>query len=132
MPNVSKPDQPRISEGLLRNLILLALPFVSLQSQILEIVKASIKDAGRVKPVENFALLELQALMMILDRSHTLRNLISPDFEKRLEKACKEILPKLASASIEVIEAQETILKGVFEALQKLKQSGKAGDRSKS
>lgn len=132
MPRDSKPDQPRISEGLLRGVILLTLPLLSFQSQVLEIVKTSIKDASRVKPAENFALLELQALMMILDRSHTMRNLIDPDFEKRLEKACKEIFPKLASASIELIEAQETILKGLFEALQKLKQGEKASDRSKS
>jgi len=132
MPHDSKPDQPRISEGLLRGLILLTLPLISFQSQVLEIVKTSIKDASRVKPAENFAMLELQALMMILDRSRTLRDLIDPDFEKRLEKACKEIFPKLAAASIELIEAQETILKGLFEALQKLKQGEKASDRSKS
>jgi hypothetical protein len=132
MPHDSKPDQPRISESLLRGVILLTLPVLSFQSQVLEIVKASIKDASRVKPAENLALLELQALMMILDRSHTLRNLIDRDFEKRLEKACKEIFPKLASASIELIETQETIVKGITEALQKLKQGDKASDRSKS
>jgi hypothetical protein len=131
MPHDSKPDQPRISEGLLRGLILLTLPVLSFQSQVLEIVKTSIKDVGRVKPAENLVLLELQALMMILDRSHTLRNLIDPNFEKRLEKACKEIFPKLASASIDLIEAQEMILKGIFEALQKLKHGEKASDRSK-
>jgi hypothetical protein len=131
MPRDRKPDQPRISEGLLRGLILLTLPVVSFQSQVLEILKTSIKDVSRVKPAENLVLLELQALMMILDRSHTLRNLIDPNFEKRLEKACKEIFPKLASASIGLIEAQETILKGIFEALQNLKQGEKASDRSK-
>ena len=126
MPHNSKPDQPRISESLLRAFTLLTLPLLSFQSQVLEIVKTSIKDASRVKPAENLVLLELQALMMILDRSHKLRNLIDPDFEKRLEKACKEIFPKLTSASIGLIEAQETILKGIFEALQKLQQGEKA------
>jgi hypothetical protein len=126
MPHDSKPDQPRISESLLRGFTLLTLPLLSFQSQVLEIVKTSIKDASRVKPAENLVLLELQALMMILDRSHKLRNLIDPDFEKRLEKACKEIFPKLTSASIGLIEAQETILKGIFEALQKLQQGEKA------
>src|SRR5262249_24417793 len=131
MPHDSKPDQPRISESLLRGVILLTLPVLSFQSQVLEIVKASIKDASRVKPAENLALLELQALMMILDRSHSLRNLIDRDFEKRLENACKEIFPKLASASIELIETQETIVKGITEALQKLKPGDKASNRSK-
>jgi hypothetical protein len=126
MPHDSKPDQPRISESLLRCFTLLTLPLLSFQSQVLEIVKTSIKDASRVKPAENLVLLELQALMMILDRSHKLRNLIDPDFEKRLEKACKEIFPKLTSASIGLIEAQETILNGIFEALQKLQQGEKA------
>jgi hypothetical protein len=126
MPHDSKPDQPRISESLLRCFTLLTLPLLSFQSQVLEIVKTRIKDASRVKPAENLVLLELQALMMILDRSHKLRNLIDPDFEKRLEKACKEIFPKLTSASIGLIEAQETILNGIFEALQKLQQGEKA------
>jgi hypothetical protein len=126
MPHDSKPNQPRISESLLRAFTLLTLPLLSFQSQVLEIVKTSIKDASRVKPAENLVLLELQALMMILDRSHKLRNLIDPDFEKRLEKACKEVFPKLASASIGLIEAQETVLKGIFEALQKLQQGEKA------
>jgi hypothetical protein len=126
MPHDSKPDQPRICESLLRGFTLLTLPLLSFQSQVLEIVKTSIKDASRVKPAENFVLLELQALMMILDRSHKLRNLIDPDFEKRLEKACKEIFPKLTSASIGLIEAQKTILDGIFEALKKLQQGEKA------
>ena len=125
MPSDSKPDRPRISEGLLRNLVLLTLPLLSFQSQVLEIVKTSIKDAGHVKPAENFVLLELQALMMILDRSGTRRNLLDEDFKKRLEVSFKELFPKLTSARVQLIEAQEEILTTMFDTLNTLRKGEK-------
>jgi hypothetical protein len=132
MPNDSNPDHAQICEGALRNFILLALPWLSFQRQMLEIAKKGIKDASHVKPTENFALGELQALMMILDRSRTVRNLIDADFEKRVGDASKEIFPKMASASIQFIEAQEIIVTGAFEALDKLRKSSKASSSRKA
>lgn len=100
MSNDSNPDHPQICEDAMRNFILLALPWLSFQQQMLDIAKKGIKDASHVKPTEKFALHELHALMMILDRSGTWRNLIDKDFEKRVENASKEVFPKVASASI--------------------------------
>jgi hypothetical protein len=128
MSDDSKPDQPQSHEDKLRNLILLTLPWLSFQREMLEIAKNNITDPGHVRSTENFALRQLQALMMILDRSGTRRNLVDQDFEKRLGDAYKENLPKLTSASVQFIEAQEAILATVFDALNKLRK----GDKGKS
>jgi len=122
MPNENNSDHPQICEGALRNFILLTLPWLCFQRQMLEIAKKGIKDASHTKPAEHFALHELHALMMILDRSGAWRNLI-PDFEKRVENASKEVFPKVASASLQLIEVQETILTGAVDALNKLRTS---------
>jgi hypothetical protein len=131
MPNDSKPDQPQIDEDTFRNLILLTLPWLSFQRDMLEIAKKYVTDAGNVKPTENFALRQFQALMMILDRSRTLRDSIDSDFEKKVEDAYKEILPKVSSASVQLIEAQEAMLSTVFDALNALRKADKANARSK-
>jgi len=128
----STSDQPQICESVLRNLVLLALPWLSFQRDILDIAKKSISNTSNVKPTENFTLRELQALLMIFDRSHEWRNLFDRDFEKRLEDAYKEIFPKMASASVQFIEAQQIILSSVFDAMKKLRADGKASDHSKS
>jgi|SRR5262245_14447130 len=122
MPDENNSDHPQICEGALRNFILLTLPWLCFQRQMLEIAKKGIKDASHTKPAEHFALHELHALMMILDRSGAWRNLI-PDFEKRVENASKEVFPKVASASLQLIEVQETILTGAVDALNKLRTS---------
>jgi hypothetical protein len=132
MPTDSKPIQHQIFENTLRNFMLLALPWLSFHHEILEIAKKSIQDASHVKPTERFALSELQALMMILDRSRTLRNLFDQDFEKRVEDACKEIFPKIASASVQLIEAQEVILTSTIDALNTLRKGDKAKNHSSS
>jgi len=128
MPDDSKPDQPQSYEDTLRNFILLTLPWLSFQREMLEIAKNNIADPSVVKPAENFTLRQLQALMMILDRSGTRRNLFDQDFEKKVEDAYKEIFPKLTSASIQFIEAQEAILATTFDALNTLRK----GDKPKS
>jgi hypothetical protein len=128
MPNNSKPDQPQSYEDTLRNFILLTLPWLSFQREMLEIAKNNITDPSHVKSTENFTLRQLQALMMILDRSGTRRNLFDQDFEKRVEDAYKEIFPKLTSASVQFIEAQEAILTTMFDALNTLRK----GDKAKS
>jgi hypothetical protein len=126
MPDRTDPDHSQFSEDALSNFILLALPMLSLQREMLKIVKNGIEDASTVRPTERFAVSELQALMMVVDKSRTLRNLIDEDFEKSVENACKEIFPKLTSASVQVIEAQEKVLGGIFDALNKLRTDKKA------
>lgn len=131
MPDDSKPDQPQIDEDTVRNLILLTLPWLSFQRDVLEIAKKSVTDPSHVKPTENFALRQFQALMMILDPSRTLRNRLDGDFEKKVEDAYKEIFPKVSSASVELIEAQEAILTTMFDALNTLRKAEKPSNRSK-
>ena len=131
MPNDSKPDQPQIDEDVLRNLLLLTLPWLSFQRDVLELAKKCVADAGNVKSTENFALRQFQALMMILDRSRTLRNSVDSDFEKKVEDAYKEIFPKVSSASVQLIEAQEAVLDTVFDAFKTLRKAEQAKKRSK-
>jgi hypothetical protein len=129
MTDDSKPDRPQIDEESFRNLILLALPWLSFQRDVLEIAKKYVTDATQPKLAENFALRQFQALMMILDRSRTLRNSLDSDFEKKVEDAYKEIFPKVSSASVQLIEAQEAILGTLFDALNTLRKAAK--DRSR-
>jgi hypothetical protein len=131
MSDDSKPDQPQIDEDTVRNLILLTLPWLSFQRDVLEIAKKSVTDPSHVKPTENFALRQFQALMMILDPSRTLRNRLDGDFDKKVEDSYKEILPKVSSASVQLIEAQEAILTTMFDALNTLRKAEKPSNRSK-
>jgi hypothetical protein len=131
MPSDRKPDQPQINEDVLKNFILMTLPWLSFQSRMLEIAKKSITDASAIRPTENFALSELQALKMILNRSGSWGNLVDSDFEKRAEAAYKEIFPKMASASVQFIEAQEIILKSISDALNALRKGNKANNHPK-
>jgi hypothetical protein len=132
MPTDRKPDQPQTPENPLRSLITLALPLLCLQRDVLEIVKKSIQDSGTVKPAERFAVSELHALMMILDSKRTFRNRFDEDFEKKVEEAFKEIVPKLTSASVQLIEAQQKALSVVFDGLCHLRKGEKGDKRSES
>jgi len=131
MPNDSKPDQPQTEEDTFRNLLLLTLPWLSFQREVLELAKKYVADAGRIKPTENLALRQFQALMMILDRSRALRNSLDSDFEKKVEDAYKEIFPKVSAASVQLIEAQEAVLDTVSDVLKSLRKAGQAKKRSK-
>ena len=99
---------------------------------MLAFAKKSITDANNIKPTENLTLRQLQALMMILDPSRTRRNKFDQDFEKKVEDAYKQIFPKLTSASVQFIEAQEVIVNGIFDSLNTLRKGDKANNRSKS
>jgi hypothetical protein len=129
MPNDNHSDHPQSQEDALKNFALLALPWLSLQRQMLEILIKGMKDSGNVKPIENFTLSELQALAMILDPSRTSRNRVDPDLEKRLQDTLKEVVPKITSASVQALQAQQSILSCMFDALQELRKGDKGGGR---
>jgi hypothetical protein len=121
------PDDPRdFKDSIFRNLALLTLPWLSFQQDMLAIMKKGIEDTSHIKPVQKLTLLELHALMMILDPSRTWRSPFDADFEKRVEDTYKEAFPKLVSGSIDFIEAQEMILKRMSDALITLKNGNKA------
>jgi hypothetical protein len=123
MANDSEPDHPSIDEDTFKNLVLLILPWLSFQCDVLETAKKYVTDPDHVRSTENFALRQFQALMMILDRSRTLRNSIDSDFEKKVEEAYKELLPKVSAASVQLIEAQKAVLTTVFDALNTLRKA---------
>jgi hypothetical protein len=122
-------DYPQLFEGALRSCILLTLPWLSLQRQMLEIAIKGLENASHIKPLQNFTLSELQALTMILDGSRTVRDLVDPDFEKKLQDTFKEMFPKFASASVQSLQAQEAILACVSDALNELRKDNKSGSR---
>ncbi len=128
MPNEKKSssdDIQNLKDSIFRNFSLLALPWVSFQRDMLAILKKGIEDTSHVKPVQKLTLLELHALMMILDPSRTWRSPFDADFEKRVEDTYKETFPKLLSGSINFIEAQEKILQHISDALITLKDGHK-------
>jgi len=141
MPNDkdSSLDHAQSGEGrVLRNFILLILPWLSFQREMLAIMKKGIEDASHVRPIENLTSRELQALMMILDPSGKWRSLLDRDLEKKIEETYTKTFPKLASGSILFIEAQETLLASISDLLDKLRKdnkpngytSGKTTDKS--
>jgi hypothetical protein len=129
MPTDSNPDQSGTGRNLLTNFTLLALPWLCFQREILEIAKKTVQDPDSARAGEKFTFRELHALMMILDPSGALRNRLGPDFEQRAEGAYNEIVPKVTSAAVHLIEAQEKILDGLFEALNALRKGNNAAQR---
>ena len=134
MPNEKRntsDDVLDFKDSIFRNFSLLALPWISFQRDMLAILKKGIEDTSHVKPVQKLTLLELHALMMILDPSRTWRSPFDADFEKRVEGAYKETFPKLLSGSIDLIEAQETVLQHLSDALMTLKDGNKTKSHGK-
>jgi len=71
-------DVQNFKDSIFRNFSLLALPWLSFQRDMLAIMKKGIEDTSHVKPVQKLTLLELHALMMILDPSRTWRSPLMP------------------------------------------------------
>jgi len=119
--------------GMLRATILLTLPFLSFQRDILQLLKTSLerrpKDEGGNAPETNSLLdlmqkltaRELQALMMVLDPSHTWRRGLDEDFQRKLADDISEISQKVAAGAVNIIEAQSKTLDRVLELLRKIK-----------
>jgi hypothetical protein len=114
-------DSQTPQSRVLRNFILLTLPWLSFQREILAIMKKGIADASHVRPVENLTSRELQALMMIFDSSGKWRSLSDRDLEKKITDTYAEIFPKLVSGSFAFIEAQDAVLAGMSDLLEKLR-----------
>jgi hypothetical protein len=123
-------DKPEMCEDPLKNLILLTMPWLCFQRNLLEVAKKSVLDASSVKPAANFAFHELHALMMVLDPTHTMRSRYEPDLETKVEGAYNELLPKLTSASVQIIEAQQKALDGIVDGLNALRNGDQPHKRS--
>jgi hypothetical protein len=105
----------------LRNFALLALPWLSLQRDLLTLMKRGIDDASHVRPIENLTSRELQALMMILDPSGKWRSLLDRDLQEKIKETYTKTFPKLVSGSIFLIETQEAVLASIYELFDKMR-----------
>jgi hypothetical protein len=130
MPTDDNPDQPGMSEDPLKSLILLTMPWLCFQRDLLEVAKKTVLDASSAKPAANFTFHELHALRMVLDPMHTLSERCDPDLEKKVEGAYNELLPKLTSASVQIIEAQQKALQGILDGLNSLRKGDQPHKRS--
>jgi hypothetical protein len=120
--------QGRISTAL----ILLTLPWLSFLHEILEIIKKDLQerahtedrktprgDDSYIKHIQRLLAAEVHAFLMVFDRSRTLRKLFGEDLEEKLVNAFTEIAKKMASGSVSIIEAQQTVLAHLTNILKK-------------
>jgi hypothetical protein len=82
--------------------------------------KSYIKDEKCTLPMQNFALRELQALMMVFDPSRKWRE-ASSNLESDIGDVYKDSMPKLVSGSVALIEAQEAVVASMMDALTRMK-----------
>lgn len=99
-----------------KNIILLSLPWLSLQRDMLAIGKQGIQDYSHVSPLQNFTLREIHALMMMLDPSGTWRDL-HRELEARLKESSTQSISKFMSGLSALLELQEAFLTSAIETL---------------
>jgi len=122
----SQADDTQHEHGVvLRSAILLALPLLSLQRSVLDLVQEGIQKAVLIKPVQNLLLAEIQACMMILDPDHKWRNQLGVDFEKKAKELLDELTEKVASGSLQILQAQHVLADRLIELLKTLKDGQK-------
>lgn len=121
--------------GPLRMALLLALPLLSLQRDLLQVIKAGLEKPTKapataegatgndniVDVLQKFAARELQALMMIVDPAHRWRNGLAEDFYKKLESDIAYVSQRVSTGAISLIEAQARILERAVEILRRIK-----------
>jgi len=113
----------------MKNFALLALPFLAAQRDMLGIMKNNLKDGNCVLPVQNFALRELYALMMVFDPSRKWRDAFS-GLEEKIGAASKDAIPKMVSGSMAMLEAQEAVIGSMIETLTRVKNANAKGRQS--
>src|SRR5579885_1745558 len=113
-------DIPASGERMLRNAALLALPILAAQRDMLGICKDAMKDESSILPMQNFALRQFYAMMMVFDPQRKFRDACA-GFEDGIGKTCQETMPKLVAGSVAFIEVQEAVLSTMIEALTKIK-----------
>ena len=122
MPKEKNGSQDRADESrMLKNLALLALPWLSFQRDLLALMKKGIEDASHIRPIENLTSRQLQALAMIVDPSGKFRNLIDHDLQENIKDAYAQAFPKFVSNSVRLIETQEAVLSSISEQFDKLR-----------
>jgi hypothetical protein len=118
--------------SILATVSLFALPLFSFQQKILGLVKTGMQKAIEQKPVQTLLLSEIHVLMMILDPDHKLRSQLSPDLEAKIKVLLDDISKRVASGSLQLIEAHEVLSQHISDILmsvkdgQKRKRAGRA------
>jgi hypothetical protein len=122
--------------GILQKIILLTMPVLNLQLNVLGAIKKNIEgrhkadgpgtdDSGNegsiIKQLHRFAAVELHALCMILDQSGKVRSHIDLEHQEKLQAEIKVISDKVASGSVSLIEAQETVIQNIIDVMKKIK-----------
>ncbi len=114
-------DAQNEPSSVLRNFALVALPLVSLQRSILDVVKTGIEKAVLLRPVQNMLLSEIQALMIILDPDRKLRGQLDVEYETRTKELLDEITDKVTSGSLRLVQAQQAAADRLIDLLKTLK-----------
>jgi hypothetical protein len=140
MPNGRDRNSGRTANGeggMVRAAVLLTLPLLAFQRDLLNIMKAGLEQppkpetsqsdqgvpargAGIGDLLQKLTAQELQALMMVLDPSHSLRNSLGVDFPK-LAVGVADVSQKLAGGALNIIEAQSKVLEHVIATLRQFK-----------
>lgn len=110
-------------KGMLTNLILLTLPLLAFQRDILPKIRTGLErdKEDYIKATEKFVSFQLHAVMMTLDPAQKLRSHFDDTLERELKAELTTILEKLAAGLIALVEIQEIILPRVIEILQKIR-----------
>ena len=115
-------------------LVLLTLPWLSFLHAILEIIKKDLQeraledpktprdDDSYIKHIKRLLAGEIQAFLMIFDRSRALRKLFGDDLEEKLVNAFTDIARKMAAGSVSIIEAQQIVLAHLVSILNKTRE----------
>jgi len=126
MPEDKGADPKTLShDQVFKNLAMLALPWLALQRDMLAIGKRGIQDYSHVRPLQNFTLRQMQALMMALDPSRKWRD-SSAGLETKLEESTTQSISKLMSYLSDVLEAQETLVNSTIDALNTMRNGKKS------
>jgi flagellar motility protein MotE (MotC chaperone) len=124
MPKENNGSHERADESrVLKGLALLTLPWLSFQRDMLALMKKGIEDASHIRPLENLASRQLQALAMIVDPSGKFRNLIDHDVQEKIKDVYAQAFPKFVANSVRLIETQEAVLISMSEQFDKLRKN---------
>ena len=122
--------------GVLQKIILLTMPVLNLQLNILGSIKTNIikgqkaaalgrDDSGNegsiIDHLHRFAAVELHAIAMIFDKPGKLRSNIDVQHQEKLQTEIKEISNKVATGSVSLIEAQEKVIQNLMDVMTKIK-----------
>ena len=89
------------------------------------LVKTGMQKAIEQKPVQTLLLSEIHVLMMILDPDHKLRSRLSPDLEAKIKVLLDDISKRVASGSLQLIQAHEVLSQHISDILMSVKDGQK-------